>query len=277
MEPKNITITLKSGEKLYAWYMAPTLLPRAIICLCHGWGEHSLRYKHWADRFVAKGYGFISWDHIGHGQSEGQRGHIKNYGIFMEEINLMLNKAGQIFPGVPIVLYGHSMGGNIAINFALRESNPFKLLIATSPWLRLTQKSPALLELAVKVLNKTFSSLSISAPLNAQGISHVQEVVEQYKTDPLNHGKITPKLVTEITNAGEYAIANIEKLKKPLLLIHGDSDPITSYKASCELASKSKTCSFIPFKDMYHELHNETINEEVFNIIKEWISGNLDF
>jgi alpha-beta hydrolase superfamily lysophospholipase len=277
MEPKETCLKLKTGEKIYGWYVAPELNPKAIVCLCHGWGEHSLRYKHWAERFLKYGYGFFAWDHYGHGQSEGKRGHIRNFGVFMEEINLVLSKASMLFPGSPIVLYGHSMGGNIAINFALREHNPFRLLIATSPWLKLTNKPSAILSFLVKILNGILPALQINAPLNAEGISHVPEIVESYRTDPLNHSKITPRLLTEINKASDYAIANIEKLEKPFLLIHGDSDPVTQYKESFEMSKKVKTCSFIPFKDMYHELHNETINEEVFRMIKEWISGNLEF
>lgn len=276
MEPKKISLILGSGEKLFAWYLNPTRAPRAVICLCHGWGEHSLRYVHWAERFVHQEYAFLSWDHYGHGQSPGQRGHIPNYKVYMEEVNLAINKANEMFPGVPVVLYGHSMGGNIAINFALREINPFRLLIATSPWIRLTKKQPAILNMAVKFLNKTIPAFPISAPLNPEGISHVPEEVHKYKTDPLNHGKITPRLVTVIAESGEYALANISRFKKPFLLLHGDEDPICSFKSSSEMAAKSSTCSFIPFKHMYHELHNETYREEVFNIIKEWLSGNLD-
>lgn len=276
METKNISLILGSGEKLFAWYTKPSRNPRAIICLCHGWGEHSLRYTSWAEKFVHQEYAFLSWDHIGHGQSTGQRGHVPNYKVYMEEINLAINKANELFPGVPVVLYGHSMGGNIAINFALREINPFRLLIATSPWIKLTKKQPAILNGLVKFLNKTIPAFPISAPLNAEGISHIPEEVHKYKTDPLNHGKITPRLLTEITNSGEYALSNIASLKKPFLLLHGDEDPICSFSASSEMASKSDTCSFIPFKRMYHELHNETCRDEVFNIIKEWLSGNLD-
>ena len=276
MEPIRISLTLKSGEKLFAWYLRPTRIARAAICLCHGWGEHSLRYLGWAERFAELDYGVIAWDHFGHGQSVGKRGHIPSYDVFMEEVNLAINKANELFPSVPVVLYGHSMGGNIVINFALRESNPFQLLIATSPWLKLKNEPSKPMGWLVKVLNRTIPSLQISAPLDAHGISHVKEEVQGYKTDPLNHGKITPRLLTEIKDAGEFALANIGKLTKPFLLVHGDSDPVTSFQASIELQSKASTCSFIPFKDMYHELHNETIKDEVFGVIKEWLSGNIE-
>jgi alpha-beta hydrolase superfamily lysophospholipase len=276
MEIKETSLTLKTGEKLFAWYMSPSSTPKAVVCLSHGWGEHSMRYKHWAEKFVDSGYAFFAWDHIGHGKSDGQRGHVKNYKVFLESIDLALISIGQTFPGIPIVLYGHSMGGNIAINFAIRRTNPFNLLVATSPWLQLYEPTPAALKIAVKILNVVWPSLGLSTPLKAEKISHIQEVVDGYVTDPLNHIKITPRLYTEIVNAGEYAVKNAHAINKPMLLLHGDADRVTMFDKSAELASKAPNCSFIPWKDMYHELHNETVQDEVFNMIIEWISGNLE-
>ncbi len=66
-------------HKLFAWHVSPESAPKALILLVHGYGEHSKRYLHWADRFVGNGYAFLAWDHIGHGHSDGQRGHIHNY------------------------------------------------------------------------------------------------------------------------------------------------------------------------------------------------------
>lgn len=276
MEPKIISLSLKSGQKLFAWYMAPDSSPKAVICLSHGWGEHSLRYKHWGQKFAENGYAFFAWDHIGHGQSDGQRGHIKGYKVFMEEIDKVLVKAGQTFPGIPLVLYGHSMGGNIVLNFALTRTNPFNLLIATSPWLQLyTPASPALKAL-VTVLNAAWPSFPITAPLKPEKISHIPEIVAQYPIDPLNHSKITPKLYKVIIDAGEYALEHAHELTKKTLILHGDADEVTSFDKSSEFAAKAPNCSFIPWKDMFHELHNETVQDEVFHMIKEWISGNLE-
>lgn len=275
MEQKDINLTLSTGQKIFAWYANQPIAPRAVICLSHGWGEHSLRYADWAKRFVDNNYAFIAWDHYGHGQSDGKKGHIPNYNVFMEEITLIIQKARQLFPSAPVVLYGHSMGGNIAINYALRANN-IDLLIATSPWIKLTNEPSATSRFFVKILNRVAPGLQIKAPVNPSGMSHSKPVVQHYKTDPLNHGKISPRLLTEVTNAGSYIIDNISALSKPLLLLHGDADPVASYKAAAQLHEKCNTCSFIPFKDMYHELHNEDkVKDQVFGIIREWLSGNL--
>ncbi len=269
-------ISLTSGEKLHSWYVSPSDAPKAIICLCHGWGEHSHRYEHWAKRFVEEGFAFFTWDHYGHGQSVGKRGHVRDYEMYMDEVSHAISKVNELFPAIPVVLYGHSMGGNIVINFAARKPEVLRLLIVTSPWIELTKPVVAPLIIAVRILDKIWPSLQLTTPLDASLISHVPEVVSLYKTDPLNHSKITPRLFTVINNGGINALSVAEQVKTPTLLLHGDADGVTSYNRSVEFASKSSNCSFVPFSGLFHELHNEAANDKVFNIIKVWLSGNLE-
>lgn len=275
MNVKDTYITLKSGEKVFAWYALPQDLPKATICFCHGWGEHSLKYKEWAQRFVDGGYAFMGWDHVGHGLSEGKRGYMKDYSVFMEEIKLIIQKAHTINPAAPVVLYGHSMGGNFIINYALRETNTAKLLIATSPWVQLAKKHPPMLNLTIKILNKVAPGVQFKAPINIETISASEEEVIKKQEDTLSHGTITPKLITQVDDAGQYAMENMDKLGRPLLLIHGDNDPITSFEASLELCRKNESCNFLTVHDNYHELHTGPTQDFLFETITQWLNENL--
>lgn len=273
---QDINLSLQSGENIFAWYSLPSTTPTAFICFCHGWGEHSLKYKQWAQRFVKKGYAFMSWDHVGHGLSQGKRGYMKDYGVFMEEIRLAIRQAKTISPDTPIVLYGHSMGGNFVINYALRENNSFELLIATSPWIQLAKKQPPTLNLTIKILNKVAPAVQFKAPINPESISGSHEVVVDKKADPLSHGKITPKLIAQVGEAGQFAMENVGKLNRPLLLIHGDNDPITSFDASLELCKKNNSCNFLTVHDNYHELHTGPTQDFLFDTITDWLKDNLN-
>lgn len=276
MKPQTFNWKNEYNEKIAAWYMRPTSDPHSVICLVHGYGEHSLRYLHWASRFVSDGYAFLTWDHAGHGQSEGQRGHIRNFDQYLNEVSEALKKANEQFPGIPVTLYGHSMGGNIALNYTIQNSNALSLLIATSPWLELAKPVSGFVRGAVNVAASIFPRLTIKAPLNASDITHVKEEAEMYVTDPLNHAKITFKLLSEITKAGHAAMRNARSITIPTLMIHGSADKITSFKATSETAGKIAKCSFVPWFEMYHELHNETVRDDVYRMISEWLSGNID-
>jgi len=273
MEPVKIWWTTPRYQKLFAWYLSPQEKPKALICLVHGHGEHSWRYLPWAERFAKNGYAVLSWDHIGHGMSDGQRGHVWLYEQLLLEIDLALTKGAEYFPNVPIFLYGHSMGGNIVLNHALRRCCRVEGIIATSPWLKLAKPVPFVLETIVSILNIILPIVPIKSSVKATEISHIEEEVRKYATDPLNHGWITPRLYFSIKNAGEYFINNVSKLKIPTLMLHGEDDLITSFGTTKEAAKYLPAGEFHSWPGMYHELHHESVREEVFEVILNWLTA----
>lgn len=263
------------GNKLFAWHLLPVSEPKAIILMVHGHGEHSWRYMHWAKQFTYNGYAFFSWDHIGHGMSDGQPGHIRYYEQLLLEIDLAITKVTEQFPSSPIILYGHSMGGNIAINYAIRRTSSIKLLIATSPWIELTKPAPKHIEVLSRLMNVLLPFYPFRSPIKPEEISHVEEEVRKYATDPLNHNRITPRLYSAIFDAGIYALKHANRIKIPTLLMHGSADTITSPNATNLLAGSIPNATYIEWPDLFHEIHNEAQRIEIFNQIKDWIEKNL--
>lgn len=262
-------------HKLFAWYASPESTPKALILLVHGHGEHSKRYLHWADKFVSNGFAFITWDHIGHGHSDGQRGHIHHYEQLLLEIDLAVNKAREYFPNVPIILYGHSLGGNIVLNHAIRRCCSVNGIIITSPWLKLTKRVSPVLDAAVTILNYVAHFTPIKSSVSPSEISHLADEVAKYKNDPLIHNKITPRLYVSIRRAGLYVLKYAKRIKTPTLLMHGEADQITSFAASKQISTMIDDCTFIPWPNMYHELHNETVRGLVFEAIIKWIDSTI--
>ncbi|MGE0076902.1 MAG: lysophospholipase [Bacteroidales bacterium] len=275
MEPVKQWWITPRNRKLFAWHLLPVSQPKAVVLLVHGHGEHSWRYLHWAKRFAYCGYIFASWDHFGHGLSDGQRGHIRYYEQLLLEIDLAVTKIKAMFPNLPIVLYGHSMGGNIALNYAIRRSSPVKLLIVTSPWIELAKPVSKCIDVLSRIMNKVLPFYPIKSPIKPEEISHVDEVVEKYAMDPLIHGWITPRLLTSIVDAGKYALKNASRIKIPTLLMHGGADTITSVSATNRIASYIPSSTYVEWPNLFHEIHNESQQNEVFNQIKDWIDKYL--
>ena len=100
------------------------------------------RYDHWAALFNKEGIGFVGVDLPGHGRSDGKRGHIKSYALLEEMIDILLKSCSQTFPGVPIFIYRHSLGGGIVLDYILRRNPEVKGAIVTSPYLRLAFQPP---------------------------------------------------------------------------------------------------------------------------------------
>jgi len=242
--------------------------PKAAICLVHGLGEHSGRYGHVAEFFNRNGYSFASFDLRGHGRSDGKRGHAE-YEQILDDVSLFLENCNY---ECPKIIYGHSLGGNVALNFLLRRDPDVAGGIISSPFLALAKDLSKPLYLILKLLNAIAPSIQLSNGINPEHISRDRNVVEEYISDPLVHDKITPRFVLQSMEAGKWALENADKLKKTILLIHGSADNITSYEASKRFAERAgKLCRFITYEGFYHEPHNEIGKEKVLDDMLTWI------
>ena len=182
----------KDGLGLYGQGWTPLGESKAVVCLIHGIGEHSSRYRHVAAFLNQNGYTLLAFDHRGHGKSEGPRGHFPSYETVMLDIKTHLKHAGERFQNKPVILYGHSMGGNLVLNYELRYMPQIAGVIATAPMLRLSFKPSIVKELLAKCLIRFWPTLSLPSGLDTKDISRDPEVVKKYDEDPLTHGRITP-------------------------------------------------------------------------------------
>lgn len=260
------------NTKLFAQSWQTKEKPKVVINLIHGLGEHSGRYSQWSEWFQNQNCAVLAFDLRGHGRSEGKRGYTPSYQHLMKDIDLLLKKSQLLFPDCPKILYGHSLGGNLALNYVITHHPHIEGIISTSPLLRLFQQPPEWQTLLVKNIIRIYPSFLAKTRLKASDISHNPEVVKKYKNDPLVHDLITARLYFEIQGASRLILSNKHKVSVPLLLMHGTSDRITSYNASCQFANNtSSNTTFKGWTGMYHELHNENNNVEVFNFIVNWI------
>jgi alpha-beta hydrolase superfamily lysophospholipase len=216
-------------------------------------------------------------DLLGHGRSEGQRGHIKNYQELLNQVDLMLQKAAENFPSSPRVLYGHSMGGNIVINYAISKDPPVSALIASSPWLRLVIPISQIERLFSRLANSLLPGLTIPAKgLGAEKLSRDPKHWEEVRNDALVHRKVSVRCAFEIMTRGEYALRHVYRINKPFLLMHGNADEITSHKASEEFVANTSERTRLKIWDGFrHELHSELEYKEVFRYIIEWLEDKI--
>ena len=250
--------------------------PKAVIVLVHGHGEHLARYQHVAEAITASGYAMQAFDVRGHGKSEGQRGHAPGYESLMNDITDFIGDAQKRYPGLPIFLYGHSMGGNQVINYTLRSSQALKGAIVTGPWLRLAFDPPAVQVLVAKLLNNIAPSFSLASGLSQEALSRDPEVVKKYASDPLVHDRISVRLYTGMYGNGLWALDHADDLKIPMLLMHGSADKLTSAPASEEFARKAGSLVTLRIWDgFFHELHNEPEKADVTQTMLTWLDQNL--
>ena len=239
----------------------------------HGLGEHSGRYAHVAAALNDAGYALLGLDLRGHGKSGGPRGHTPSYDTLLDDIGRLLDEAAARYPGLPRCLYGHSLGGNLVLNYALRRKPSIAGVVATSPWLRLSSAPPAARMTLGRVMNRLLPAFVQSSGLDPTGLSRDPEVVRAYKVDPLVHDRLSARLGMAAIANGEWAIAHAAEFPAvPLLLVHGTGDPMTSAVATQEFAAKVPGgCTLKLWEGFYHETHNEPEKADVLAYMIGWM------
>lgn len=272
MKYTEFKFSINDGAVLFAREWQPEGELRGVICLVHGLGEHSGRYANVALKLTQAGYVLLSYDQRGHGKSLGRRGYTSSYETLLDDIDCFKRESLRRFPDLPIFLYGHSLGGNLVLNYVLRRQPEFAGVIVTSPWLKLTVELPELLRRFARFLNKLWPTLSLFSGLELEALSRDLSVVDAYKVDPLVHKRISIRLFVTMDQAGRWAMENAAQFNLPLLLMHGGGDRITSSEATKRFATQvHKDCTTKIWQGLFHELHNEPEKEEILAYIIDWL------
>jgi acylglycerol lipase len=245
---------------------------RAILMLIHDLGDHVQRFQHLATYFNSKNIGVVGIDLRGHGKSGGRRGNSR-YEELLRDVNELVKHTQHAYPYIPKLVYGHSMGGNLAMNFTIKFKPAIQGVIAASPWLEPPGYPNSLFLLSAKLL-KLDSLITIPNNINSRHLSHDFKIVSKYEEDRLVHHRVSPRLILETNEAGTFILRNKHKFNLPLLLMHGSSDMITPWKSSAGFAKyTSSNTTFKLWEGAYHELHNEFDKEKFFAYILNWINN----
>ncbi|WP_299024589.1 alpha/beta hydrolase [uncultured Thermanaerothrix sp.] len=269
-------LTIPQGYRLFAREWAPESPPHALILLVHGLGEHSGRYHHVAQAFNRHGWLVLAPDLPGHGRSEGKRGHIRTYDEFLDIFDWLRQDLQQRFPGIPQILFGHSMGGNLVLYYALQRTPPLRGVIACSPGLRAAKPSPIPLWLG-KLLRGLFPALLINNGLDLNGLSRDPQVIQTYVDDPLVHPHISLSLGLGLLEAGQWLLEWEGEFPYPLLLMQGTADRLVDPVATSQFASRLHgPVVYKAWEGFYHELHNEPEKDAVIAYMLDWIRAIVE-
>jgi alpha-beta hydrolase superfamily lysophospholipase len=271
--------TLKTIDNLdmFVQTWQPEVDPKAVVCLVHGLGEHSGRYTHVAQAMNDAGYALVAMDLRGHGKSAGKRGCVPYYNILRADIDSFFNFCKKQYPGLPSFIYGHSMGGVLVLDYVMHNKPMIQGVIDSSGWLRLTTTPSALKVLLGRIIGRISADMTMFNGLDPNTISRDSAVVLAYRNDPLVHDRISARLGISIHDAGEQLLKNAALFPQiPLLIMHGLDDQITSPAASRQFAgSVTGDVVFKPWKNLYHELHNEPEKQLVLDFAIKWMNAHL--
>lgn len=264
------------GLKIFARSWEPQSEINAVVCLLHGIGEHTGRFEHVGRALSGHGIALIGPDWRGHGKSEGIRGYIPSIETVLNDIDLLIRKAGEMYPHIPIILYGQSLGGIFALYYGLVRKPQINGIIATSPALKSSlDKQPVKIFIA-ELLGRFFPSIALHSGLDPQALSRDKAVVQKYINDPLVHYRLTLGFGRILIRIRKWMLQNSADFPLPLLLMHGTDDTIAYAEGSKQFAKPlDGSCQLVLWKGALHELHNEPEKEEVISTIVNWINKRL--
>jgi alpha-beta hydrolase superfamily lysophospholipase len=179
------------------------------------------------------------------------------------------------FPGLPQFLYGHSMGGNLVLYYAITRQPKINGLIVTGPALANGRPVPSWKITLGKVMYALLPAFQMDNGLDLDNLARDPQVVKAYREDPLVHGKISARLGMDLINNGTTILQNAARLTLPLLLMQGSRDHIVSPEATHRFADcGGSQVTFKLWDDFYHELHNEPEQAEVLETMVKWLDSH---
>jgi len=263
------------GIKIYGteW---PVENPQAVVAIIHGLGEHVQRYAHVASFFNQHHLAVLGYDRRGHGQSGGKRGHTRSYNAFLDEIAYLTVEAEERYPGIPLFLYGHSMGGNLLLSYILHRHPTIQGAIVSAPHIRLSFQPSSVMVGMGKLMRGIFPGFSQPNGLDVEQLSRDKTVVEKYQADPLVHNAITAITGMSMLESAAALDKYQGSFPVPLLLLHGGADGITSPGGTSDFASRvTGDVTLKVWDGLFHEMHNEPEQQEVLKGILDWITKRI--
>ena len=269
--------TFKGSDGVDIFYRHYRAEPeRARMVIAHGLGEHSGRYGNIVDRMLPMGISVWAADHRGHGQSGGRRGHVLNFMQFLNDLNTMIERAGENSAGEgKCFLLGHSMGGLIAIYYAQRFPESVDGIVASSPALGMIIDVPAAKKILGSIMSLVWPGLTMGNELDAGKISHDSAVVNGYLNDPLVHDRVSSRFFTEFMDAMETVNHQAPALKVPILMQVAGDDHLVNARSSGQffntLDLPDKTLHV--YEGLYHEIYNELEEQrkKVLTDLEDWL------
>ena len=259
------------------WPAADPPHQRGVVVLVHGLGEHMARYPHVVARLQRADFSVLAYDQRGHGTSPGRRGFVPSFDQLLDDLQTAHEAAATRRPGLPVFLYGHSLGGLLVLLAALQRRPAVRGIVCTGPFLRAAFRPPRGKVLLAKMAARMWPHLVLGSGLDPYGLSRDSAVVRAYIEDPLVHDRLSSRLGAGMLEGGEWALAHAAEMYLPLLLMHGAADPLTSAAASQEFAAAVPTaCTMRIWEGLYHEIHNEPEQGQVLDVMCGWLASRVE-
>jgi alpha-beta hydrolase superfamily lysophospholipase len=260
-----------SGLSMHIHSWEPDQISAQLV-LFHGYAEHAERYLPFVEALTASGIRVVAPDHVGHGRSEGTRGYIPKIEIAVDDACALVERTKKEYPDLPLFVFGHSMGGAIAVMVTARLQAHVQALVLSAPSLHIAN-TPKFLQAIAPLPAALFPKIPFM-PLKGSDISRDPSIADTYKSDPLNYvGKVRFGMGWQAIRAGRLALAVASSIQLPVWVGHGTEDPLTGISGAEEFVATvaSSDVHFRKVPGARHEILNEIEGPQLISEILDWI------
>jgi alpha-beta hydrolase superfamily lysophospholipase len=265
------------GAELFFRMIEPLSAPKAAVILVHGHGDHSGGLWNLSASLVKNEYIVYALDLRGHGKSSGKRGFIRNWDEFRGDLHEFRKLVSFDQPQLPLYIVGHSMGGLIALEYALDHSAGISGMIAISP--AISYEMTPFEQFGMTLMSKFKPDYTINKLANTRMLMKKNsEMHAKYYSDRLRHNTVTPGLGSELIQAILRTVNQVQSIKLPLLLQYGLDDKITPptklRQFFHQVASTDKQLSEYPLAK--HRPFDGVGRETFLGDLVGWLDQQLD-
>jgi acylglycerol lipase len=264
------------GLRIFWQSWLPESEPRAIVVIAHGVSEHSDRYVHVAERLVKDGYAVYAIEHRGHGRSDGTRALIDRIDHAVADLDQLVFHAAAQHPDIQVFLLGHSMGGAVAVSYAVRHQDRLSGLMLSGA-LAALEAAPAHMRIAARVLSVLAPKLPL-VEIDATLVSRDPAVVKEYVEDPLvYHGKLPVRTIAELASAIDAFPTGAARITIPTLIMYGTADGLCPPEGSVMLGERigAEDVTVRAYEGLYHEILNEPEQGRVLDDMRAWLAAHV--
>jgi acylglycerol lipase len=252
-----------------AW--SPPGDPWASVLIVHGLAEHSGRWEHVGERLATAGLAVQAFDQRGFGKSGGRRAYVDRFSDYHVDLEQRLVAVRAAAEGKPVVLFGHSLGGLIALGYVLGERPLPDFLVLSAPAIEATV--PAWKRGLARVLSPMTPTREVANELDGEWLSADPEVGRRYVSDPVSYHRSTIRLAAEGFAEQGRVLARLNRLSIPTLVYHGEADPIVPCASSERLAGLAGVNRHT-YPGLRHETHNEPGSSVIADVVR-WLEARI--
>ena len=269
------TVAARDGTELLVRRWTASGEPWASVLLVHGLAEHSGRYEHVGQQLAAAGLEVDAYDQRGFGGSAGRRAFVDRWSVNHDDLEDRLRAVGSAAAGQPVVLFGHSLGGLLALGYVLAEPSRRlpDVLVLSAPALEST--IPAWKRLLARVLGTVAPHVEVRNAFDGSILSRDPSVGDRYQADPLNQHATTTRFGALAIAEQTRVRAALPRLSIPTLVYHGEDDHLVPTDASAPLGDVPGVLRRT-YPGLRHESHNEPESPAVIADVIAWLRVTID-